>query len=220
MSRQDEIGVLTQNMNQMVARLESSEDQARREAEQARLNALLKSLGSEASTIEELEKMLGTGLQLVREQLGADRVVLHRFNADWSGIVSVESVDPRWPSALNRTIIACNPPEVLERFRQRVIAPLNNIFEADLQPNVLQLMRSLRVQSSVFIPVVIENQLFGLLIVDQCASPRTWQEYEITGLQETVTHLEAAIGRVTLLTQLKIWRKKSASEKKFSSRAL
>lgn len=41
----------------------------------------------------ELEEILNATVMEVRQLLQADRVIIYRFNPDWSGVVTVESVN-------------------------------------------------------------------------------------------------------------------------------
>ena len=202
--RQDEIGILTQRMNQLVAGLESSEEEAQRTAEQVRLNLLLKNLGPDVQQVQDLEPTLNNALQLTRENLNADRVVLYRFTPDGSGMVIAESVAAALPSALHwQAQDACIPEDRLEAYRYGRVTSIQDVADAGLHPQHLQLMQRLKIQSSLIVPILIEDQLFGFLIAHQCLGVRSWQEEEITFLQQTAAQFEQAIGRIMFLEQLK-----------------
>jgi two-component system, sensor histidine kinase and response regulator len=63
---------------------------------------------------------------------------------------------------------------------------------------MLELMKRSQIQSKLVVPIVINNQLWGLLIAHQCRSPRQWQLRETEFLQQVAKQLALAIDRSEL----------------------
>jgi len=199
----DELAVLGANINRMAEQIKDLLEDKLASAEQARLNFLTGVTGSDIRSTQDLENALSAALQVAREVLNADRVVIYRFNPDWSGAVTAESVVQGLPSSLNRNIEdACIPENLLAAYRQGRVVPTRDVFDAGLHPKHLRLMAELSVRANLVVPIVVGERLFGLLIAHQCSGPRDWQESEIAFLRQLAAQLGLAIDRVVFLEQL------------------
>jgi two-component system, sensor histidine kinase and response regulator len=63
---------------------------------------------------------------------------------------------------------------------------------------MLDLMARSQVQSKLVIPIVVDRELWGLLIAHQCQAPRNWQTRETEFLQQISEHLAFAIAQSEL----------------------
>jgi methyl-accepting chemotaxis protein PixJ len=202
--RRDEIGILTQRMNQMVNDLEFNEDQSRQETEQERLNFLSEITASDVRDVQGLDPVFNGALEFIREHLKADRIVIYRFTPEWRGVVTVESVAPSWMSALNwNAQDPCIPQKLLAAYRRGRVVSTPDVFKANFHPSHLRLMKDLEIKANLVVPILVEDRLFALLIAHQCSAPRIWQEFDITFLKQAAAQLGLAIGRVTFLEQMR-----------------
>ena len=69
-------------------------------------------------------------------------------------------------------------------------------------PCLLQLLRKNQVRSKLVIPIVVQEELWGLLIAHQCFEPRQWQESEKNFLRYIAEHLAIAIYQAQLYAEL------------------
>jgi two-component system, sensor histidine kinase and response regulator len=69
-------------------------------------------------------------------------------------------------------------------------------------PSVLKSLQQAQVQAKLVIPIMVQTQLWGLLIAHQCDRPRHWQLQEQTFLQQICQHLAIAIYQAQLSAQL------------------
>lgn len=69
-------------------------------------------------------------------------------------------------------------------------------------PCLLQLLQKAQVQAKLVVPIIVQEQLWGLLIAHQCDRPRHWQPQEQTFLQHICEHLAIAIYQSQLYAQL------------------
>lgn len=69
-------------------------------------------------------------------------------------------------------------------------------------PGRLKLLRKTQVRAKLIAPIIVQENLWGLLIAQQCFEPRYWQDSEITFLKEIAEHLAVAIFQAQLYAQL------------------
>jgi light-regulated signal transduction histidine kinase (bacteriophytochrome) len=168
----------------------------------------------------ELEQVLSTAATEVRLVLGSDRVKIYQFHADGHGQVIAESIhQDRLPSLLGLHFPADDiPPHARELFlkaRQRSIVNVEtqeiglssaeqesiDICYRAVDPCHLEYLRTMGVQSSVVVPILQTEQLWGLL-VSHSVEPRLVTEAELQLLQSVVNQLEIAITQAMLIKQV------------------
>jgi methyl-accepting chemotaxis protein len=195
--RQDEIGILTQELNEMAASIDTNLNDRRQEAERAKFFTQI------ATTHNVDEKsVFNQSLATAREILQADRLVVYRFNSDWSGYISAESVLPGFPRALNNKIEdACISPQLIAAYKKGRVVPTNNVYEAGFHPDHMQLMEKLQIKANLVTPIVRGDELFGLLIAHHCQTTHQWQQTEIDFLTQMSAQLGLILDRVTSLEQ-------------------
>ena len=142
---------------------------------------LLAQLGSHKVTDpEELSAFFDSALTQTRHMLKADRTVIYRFNPDWSGYISNESVAQGWPVTLNDSIEdACIPPELIDAYLNDRVVPTSDVFNAGFHPEHLQLMKRLQIKANLVVPILNHGKLFGILVAHHCADTHEWTEGEI-----------------------------------------
>ena len=200
--RQDEIGVLSQELNQMVARLEDNLEVSHQEAERVKLFADV--AASRVRGVQDLESVFNRAVQGAKRLLYADRVVIYRFNANWSGYIAAESVDPGWPRALGDKIEdPCIGEGLIEAYKKGRVVPTDNVFEAGFHPDHMKLLERLEVKANLVTPIVSNDQLFGLLIAHHCSNPYSWQQSEINFLVQLSAQVGLSLDRVSFLDQQK-----------------
>ncbi|MEM8502687.1 MAG: ATP-binding protein [Cyanobacteria bacterium P01_D01_bin.1] len=68
---------------------------------------------------------------------------------------------------------------------------------------LVDFLRSAGVKSQIIAPVIVKDQLWGLLIAHQCSAYRHWQKTETVFLQHIAEHLAVAIEQASLYHQLR-----------------
>ncbi|MCC5896722.1 MAG: PAS domain S-box protein [Phormidium sp. BM_Day4_Bin.17] len=162
----------------------------------------------------DMESVMQTSVEEVREFLHTDRVVLYKFNPDWSGNIVVESVEPGCLQLLNRTIEdPCFRGNYVNSYRQGRISSLDDIETVPLDECHRNLLRQLQVRANLVVPVILnhnpqdtssgeeQGQLWGLLVAHECRQPRPWQGAEIELLQQLSVQVAIAIGQSQLYAQ-------------------
>lgn len=151
----------------------------------------------------DLETILTTTVDEVRQFLRTERVFIYRFEPDWSGIVVVESVAPRWNAITGANIKDTFFSDAANRelYKQGRIQAVNDIYTAGLNPCHAELLVKLQVRANLVVSILKENQLWGLLVANHCSEPRTWQPLEISLLQQLATQVAIAIQQSELYQQ-------------------
>ena len=150
-----------------------------------------------------LEEILHTTVVEVQQFLQADRVLIYRFESDWSGIVAVESVAPGWIPILDtKHQDFCFVQTRGLAYKQGCITAREDIYTAGLTECYLNLMASFQVRAHLVVPILEGEQLWGLLIAHQCSGPRQWQQLDVDLLKQLATQVAIAIHQSKLYQQL------------------
>lgn len=171
----------------------STQQQQQIEQEQLeeQMNQMLQSL--------ELDEVLQTTVTEVRQLLQTDRVLIFYLQPNGIGIVTTESVDFQWTPLLSTSFYdPCLNENYLEPFRQGLITVKPNIYDGSIDACHVELLASLQVRANLVVPILHDNQLWGMLIAHHCASPRQWQSLEIDFLKESATQVGIALQKAEI----------------------
>ncbi|MGP1383575.1 MAG: GAF domain-containing sensor histidine kinase [Thainema sp.] len=151
----------------------------------------------------DLETIFATTTTEVRQLLGADRVTVFKFATDAGGtdgqFVS-EAVAPDYPSAIATTVRDnCFGEQFVAAYRTGQIQAISDIYTHDLSPCHLDLLAQLQVKANLVVPLLQGANLWGLLCIHQCDSPRQWQPPETELVQQIADQLSVAIYHAELL---------------------
>jgi two-component system, cell cycle sensor histidine kinase and response regulator CckA len=177
-----------------------------------------------------LDEILQTTVEEVRQFLECDRVIIFRFEPDWSGRVIMESVASELLAILSTPIYdPCFTEKYIEPYQQGAISMHSDIYTEELETCYVEFLAQFQVRANLVVPILIENrevvtqenspiqtpQLWGLLIAHHCREPRQWQPLEIDLLKQLATQVGIAIQQSTLLqqTQIELAERKRAEQK-------
>lgn len=170
--------------------------------ELVRRESLINRISTQIRDSLELEPILQTTVQAVRSQLATDRVVVYRFQENWTGEVVVEDVDPVWQTTLGEIgSDNCFPSGLAEHYESGRIRAINDIYHAGLDDCHIQYLESLQVRANLIVPILLKKQLWGLLIAHECREPRVWSSSEIELLLALAGQVGIAIGQADLYRQ-------------------
>lgn len=94
-------------------------------------------------------------------------------------------------------------PACRKRYLSGQTIVVDNVDEAYAAvPCLLDFLHRVAVKSKVVVPIVVGQQLWGLLIVHQCLTQRYWEAWEIEFLGHIAEHLAIAINQAQLYQQL------------------
>ncbi|MFB2918894.1 PAS domain S-box protein [Aerosakkonema funiforme] len=150
-----------------------------------------------------LEEVLNTTVQEVRQFLQTDRVVLYRFESDWSGVVVVESVGENCEPILGIPIEdPCFKEKYVRQYQQGRIRAIADIHTSDIAQCHIDLLARFEVQANLVVPILQGENLWGLLIAHHCSGPREWQETEVTLLAQLSVQIAISIQQSELYQKL------------------
>lgn len=138
----------------------------------------------------------------VRQHLQVDRALIYSFQHQDSGVVLAESMVGGYTPSLGKTLAARIFEFGDEPYQQQQMVALEDIYQASLSPYQLQLLQQFQVKASLSLPIALEGQVWGLLVVQQCSSSRQWKETEISLLCQIVSELTWKLQLEELRVQL------------------
>lgn len=159
----------------------------------------------------DLDQILNTTVAEVRQLLKADRA----FIATWDGAdlvspnnlrgkVVAESVVSPYRPILGWTVTNEAHLEELRVFythnRLRVLCDTTTV---ESSSSVTSYYKDYQIRATLNVPIFLGDQLYGVLAVNQCASSRVWQPFEINLLEQLGTQVAIALQQVQLLQQVK-----------------
>ncbi|MEH1868419.1 MAG: EAL domain-containing protein [Nostoc sp.] len=151
----------------------------------------------------ELDEILQTTAAEVRQLFEVDRVIIYQFEADWSGLVAVESLAEECMSILGFHVMdTCFKSTRAIYFQQGNTRAIEDVETAGLSPCHVDLLRSLQIRANLVVPILQKERLWGLLIAHQCRDSRQWQQSEINLFNQLAGQAAIAIQQSELYHQL------------------
>lgn len=171
---------------------------------QVERESLLRLVTNQIRSTLDLQTILQTVVREVRHLLDTDRVVIYQFlNTEWQGEVVVEEVISPWMSVLGQmSQDNCFSSKYAQQYQGGRVRAIHNIFEAGLDPCHVNFLERLQVKANLIVPILIRSKLWGLLIAQECGSPRVWQTWETDLLQQLADQVAIAIQQAQLYAQV------------------
>ncbi|HEY9805583.1 MAG TPA: GAF domain-containing protein, partial [Candidatus Obscuribacterales bacterium] len=173
----------------------------------------------------ELPTILETAVQQVRHFLQADRLIIYQFDAHLTSVGSNPSTpmsaehlqklqlgygcityEARASAEISSVLHVVEEencfvgiPNCQEKYCQGQTLVVNDVAATyALSPCLLDLLQRHQIVAKLVAPIVVQGNLWGLLIAHQCFAPRQWQDSERTFLQQIAEHLAIAIDQAQL----------------------
>ncbi|HEY9626805.1 MAG TPA: diguanylate cyclase [Coleofasciculaceae cyanobacterium] len=171
-------------------------------------NQSLKALASITLKIYQalnLEEMLQTTVTEVRKLLVCDRVLIYRLRADGTGSTIAESVDALYPSVLGKTFPSeVLPSELYQQYCQGYTQAIEDTERSLMTLCPIELLQQVTVRAKLAVPILLQSELWGLLVVHQGQQPRQWSTFELELLKQLIDHLSVAVAQTQLLAALQL----------------
>ncbi len=163
--------------------------------------ALLSELTRQIHSSLDLQTILETTVDGVRQVLGCDRVGIWRFDHDWqTPLVAESTVSGR--SLIGEDITDPCIPDDVEAYRQGRICIVPDIDTADMADDHRSLLRQLQIRAKVSVPLRCGDQLWGLLSATESQQARHWTSAEVDLLKALSAQLQLALQQATTHAQL------------------
>lgn len=170
--------------------------------DQAKRDRLLAAIAASIRQSLNLEQILNTTVTEVHQLLQVDRVLLCQFQADWSGVVVVETVGDRWQALMGKVITDPSFTEAwVEAYRSGCIQAVEDITQAGFSQRKVELLEQFQVRAQLVIPILQGETLWGLLVAQHCSESRPWHPWEVSLLQQLGTQVGIAIHQSQLYKQ-------------------
>jgi GAF domain-containing protein len=141
----------------------------------------------------ERDRLVQDTLTHTRQQLGVDRLVLYYFFRQWRGQVTCEALSQPELSILGSSgADECFNDDYAERYLAGRVRAIADITQAGLATCHLEFLESLQVKANLVVPILVHQQLWGLLVAHHCQHPRNWADSDISLLQEAAKQLAMA----------------------------
>ncbi|MEH2209272.1 methyl-accepting chemotaxis protein [Nostoc sp.] len=204
--REDELGVLSANINLMAEQLQVlvKEQQQEVDVEGAKL---LADITLRIRKVLKTEDIYHAAVKEVQQILKTDRVIIYSLNPGTSGgVVVAESGTGNWPEMLG---VQIDDPyfreHYLETDRDGEVQAVANIHQDQSLKNAdsyIQLLEKFAVKGHLIVPILAQEKLLGLLIAHHCETPRVWQQPEIDLFQQIATQVGYALEQAKLLEEI------------------
>ncbi|MFW6367762.1 MAG: diguanylate cyclase domain-containing protein, partial [Halothece sp.] len=170
---------------------------------QTRREQLVAEISQQIHASLDLEEIFQVTVKEIREFLDTDRVVLYRFQEDWSGKIVTESVIDPWNALLNQEIYdPCFQTKSAPLYSKGRVLAIEDIEKSQMTACYREMLRSFQVRGNLVIPILHQENLWGLLIAHHCRSTRHWQPTEVNLLKQLATQVGVAIHQAELYQQL------------------
>ena len=177
----------------------------------------------------DLETIFAATTQELRQVLNCDRVVVYRFNPQWSGEFVSESVADGWISLIEEhnndphltegilegghclaKILESQynqaPETYLEAtqgsvYKDASFRCIPDIYKAGFHPRYLTLLERFQAKAYIIVPILCGTELWGLLASYQNSDSRQWKPGEINIVIQIGNQLGVALQQAQLLAQ-------------------
>ncbi len=177
----------------------------------------------------DIDQVFATAVKELRQTLRCDRVIIYRFNPDYSGTFVAESAAQEWIPLLTTSktgesisAVSSDPCVVAKmdglddtvtdtylqetkggRYRQdSQYLCVNDIYEAGFDSCYVELLERFQARAYLTVPLFQGSRLWGLLSSYQNSGPRTWEDNEVETMVKLGAQLAIAIQQSELFTQL------------------
>ncbi|MBD2357188.1 GAF domain-containing protein [Tolypothrix sp. FACHB-123] len=161
----------------------------------------LKTINNQLRQAPDIETILKLAVVQVREEIVSDRALIYEFKTADTGKVVAESLTLGWTPTIEENLPSITfGAYTSQDYLEPVV--INDVTQIKVTPYQQQLLDRFQVKASLSVPILVNDQVWGLLVVNNCALSRQWQELEITLLVQITTEIAYRIQSFTSQTQI------------------
>ena len=173
----------------------------------------LKKLISQVRHASNSGDFLAEVVAIVQQTLKVDRAAIYRFNSSEKGEVVAESLVFGWTPSQDEIVpCICFGAPKAEDYLGKEYIKFDDVRQSQVSPYQKQLLEKYQVQASLTIPILLNSysladesysldKVWGLLVVQQCAQSRQWEEEEINLLSQLSTELTIGLQQTAFIEQ-------------------
>ncbi|NEU80397.1 GAF domain-containing protein [Nostoc sp. UIC 10630] len=153
----------------------------------------------------QIEEILEITVKEVQKILQTDRVLIYQLLPDESATSVVEAVISGLPEIKEQNITAPYlraeylQQYYLQKYRQGEILGLAELDLLEVQQSDLKLIQQFGVKVNFVVPILVKEELRGLLIVHQCDDSHQWSSFETHLLRQIADQVGIALAQAQLL---------------------
>lgn len=168
-----------------------------------RQEALLADIAFRIRQHYDITEILSAIAREAREFLESDRILIYQLNLDGRGEIVAEAIATPWASCMDAPCVDLSfPDELSTACREGSIFAIADIEAANLSGEHIQRLQQAQVRATLVMPILrppmVVNPLWGLLVVHQCTAPRSWEDSDVTFLQQLSVQLAIALHQTEL----------------------
>ncbi len=175
----------------------------------------------------DLETIFNSTVQELRQVIKCDRVLIYRFNPDWSGEFVAESIAPEWFSLVQAQqqdqgitknaldaddcVVTKMQSKVQDTYLQDTeggayqkgvsYLAVEDIYTKGFSECYLNLLEKFQARAYLTVPIFLGDRLWGLLSNFQNSAPRSWKTQEVNTVLQISLQLGVALQQAELLQQ-------------------
>ena len=151
-----------------------------------------------------IEEILQTTAIEVKRILQADRILILKLNEDGSADVSGEAINENGYSFKGQRI---SKPifydDYIAQYRLGNFIQIDNInTDQNITEAHADFLRQLNIKAHITMPILQSQDIWGLIVADQCDRPRQWTDFEIELIQQLANQVAIAITQSQLIKSL------------------
>jgi PAS domain S-box-containing protein len=191
----DQIALLDNHNIDLEKQVESRTTALQAKAQQQKLIA---DIATQIRSSLSLQTILDTAVKEVRQVLECTRVNIWQLTADGQITVVAESTNSS-RSLLGEKLkdLCFSQKDCIEIYRQGHIHVLPDIYTTKISDCHRQMLIRLETRAKILVPIICDDQLWGLLNASESQYPRDWQQLEIELLQLLSIQVAIAIQQAT-----------------------
>ncbi|MDZ7991642.1 MAG: GAF domain-containing protein [Nostoc sp. EfeVER01] len=153
----------------------------------------------------DIEEILQITVKEVQKILQTDRVLIYQLLPDQSANTVIEAVVSGLPAIKEQNNAAPYFEAEylhqynLQQYRQGKIFGLDNLDLLEVEQSHLELMQQFGVKVNLVVPILVKEELRGLLIVHQCDDSHHWSSFETDLLRQIADQVGIALTQAQLL---------------------
>ncbi|RCJ18911.1 ATPase [Nostoc minutum NIES-26] len=176
---------------------------------QAEREQLLEAIAQRIREFLDLEKILRQTVKEIRQCLNCDRILIYHIQPDGSGTIVSESTVTAGGSLLGKNFRDPGfSAKYKERYGRGCIQIVEDIYAAGLHPEHIDFLASLHVRANLVVPILLQQDLWGLFSAQHSYEPHQWQQIEIDLLKQVATQIGIAVQQAELHQQIQQLRAK------------
>ncbi|HEY9642675.1 MAG TPA: GAF domain-containing protein [Coleofasciculaceae cyanobacterium] len=141
-----------------------------------------------------IEALIRLTVTEIHQFLRVERALIYQFETETQGTVLAEALTEGYTPSLGESLaaIAFGAKRAPDYQRPQSLN-VDGVLQKTLTPHQVHLLETFQVKASLSLPIFVRDQVWGLLVVQQCAQPRQWQETEILMLSQIAAELRLSL---------------------------